>query len=282
MNLLGDICFHLLLDCLLFFLLWLLLMRSKRRLRRWPLLIQYRYAHRGYHNMAAGIPENSLPAFRRAAEMGFGAELDVHLTRDGRLAVIHDSDLFRLCGSHGIVEEMTAEELSQFHLCSTQERIPLLEEILPLFEYRQPLIIEMKTRHNGANLADALCAALANYKGDFCVESFDPWALYALRLRRPEIIRGQLSKNFLRDHSVNPIGGFFLTNLCLNFMSKPDFIAYRYDDRHALGLRLCKKLYGTREFCWTITTPDQLADAENSGATAIFEGFNPHAPHNRR
>ena len=168
------------------FLLYLLLLRCKRRLRRWPLLTQYRYAHRGLHDEAAGIPENSLTAFRRAAEMGYGAELDVHLTRDGRLVVIHDSDLTRLCGVSRQVEEMTAAELSGLRLRGTEEPIPFLEQVLPLFVDRQPLVIEMKVARNSVQLVDALCAALEGYRGDYCVECFDPWALYVLRLRRPE------------------------------------------------------------------------------------------------
>lgn len=275
MDLLADIARHLILDLSLLFLLWILLLRSKRRLRRWPLLTQYRYAHRGYHAFAEGIPENSLAAFRRAAELGFGAELDVRLTRDGRLAVIHDSDLRRLCGTDGTVEGQTSEELSRLRLCGTDERIPFLEEVLPLFEGRQPLLIELKTCRNCSQLVDALCAALKGFGGDFCVESFDPRALYLLRLRRPDIIRGQLSKNFLRDGSVNPIAGFFLTNLCLNWLSRPDFIAYRFADRGALGLRLCRRLYQVPEFSWTITSPAQQLAAEEAGATIIFEGFDP-------
>lgn len=275
MELPGKIAVHFLLDCLLFILLWLLLMRGRRRLRKWPLLCQYRYAHRGLHDLNAGIPENSLAAFRRAAQLGYGAELDVHLTKDGRLAVVHDSDLQRVCGRAGIVEELTREELDAYRLFGTSEPIPLLEDVLPHFAGRQSLIIEIKTRRNASILVDALCTALDGYAGDFLVESFDPWALYLLRLRRPDFLRGQLSKNFLRDRSIHPIGGFFLTNLLLNFLSKPDFIAYRYEDRHALSFRLCKKFYGVREFSWTITTPEAQAAAESDGATVIFEDYLP-------
>lgn len=257
------------------FLLYLLLLRCKRRLRRWPLLTQYRYAHRGLHDAAAGIPENSLTAFRRAAQLGYGAELDVHLTKDGRLAVLHDSDLTRMCGVSGSVEDMTAAELSQLRLDGTDEPIPFLEQVLPLFAGRQPLVIEMKVRRNSVQLVDALCAALDGYSGDYCIECFDPWALYVLRLRRPDCIRGQLSKNFRGDKSVHPLLGFLAGNLLLNWLSKPDFIAYRFADRRSVSLRLCRKLYRVQEFSWTITDPAQQQKAENDGAVIIFEGFLP-------
>ena len=253
--------------------LWLFAMRCRRHLRRMPLLIQYRYAHRGLHGGA--VPENSLEAFRLASAMGFAAELDVHLTRDGRLAVIHDQDLRRLCGVEGAVEEQTVQELSHLRLCGTGHRIPMLEEVLPLFEGRQPLLIELKDRRNSAQLVDAFCAAMKGFHGDFAVESFNPWVLYLLRLRRPDYIRGQLSKDFLKDRSIPPIAGFFLKNLCFNWLAKPDFIAYRYQDRRNLGLRLCRRLYGVQEFSWTVTTPEEQTAAEQDGSVIIFESFRP-------
>lgn len=103
---------------------------------------------------APAVPENSLAAFRRAAEAGYGAELDVHLTRDGRLVVIHDGDLERMCGVPGRVAEKTAEELAALRLAGSEEHIPLLEEVLPLFAGRAPLVVELKTdRHGAAALA---------------------------------------------------------------------------------------------------------------------------------
>lgn len=89
----------------------------------WEQLTGVRYAHRGLHALPHA-PENSLTAFRRAAEAGYGAELDVRLTADGRLAVVHDGELSRLCGRAGVVEAMTAEELARCRLCGTEEQIP--------------------------------------------------------------------------------------------------------------------------------------------------------------
>lgn len=90
----------------------------------------------------AGELPGGLP---RAAEAGYGAELDVHLTRDGRLVVIHDGDLERMCGVPGRVAEKTAEELAALRLAGSEEHIPLLEEVLPLFAGRAPLVVELKT-----------------------------------------------------------------------------------------------------------------------------------------
>ena len=178
-----------------------LLMDGRRSQPGWEKLLDWRYAHRGLYDNDAGIPENSLAAFRRAAEAGFGAELDVHLTADGQLAVIHDSDLQRVCGRAGKVEELTYAELSQLRLLGTEEGIPLLSDVLPLFAGVAPLIVELKPiRGNEPELAEKVCALLDTFPDlAYCLESFDPFAVLWLRKNRPELIRGQLSQNFLRD-----------------------------------------------------------------------------------
>ena len=165
----------------------------------WKLLRQYRYAHRGYHGKDLA-PENSLLAFKEAIRRGFGCELDVHLMKDGRLAVIHDASLLRTAGAEVQVEDLTAEELKSYRLEGTEERIPLLEEVLPLFEESGlPLVVELKAeRGDHDTLAAATCALLDQYKVLYCIESFDPRCLRWLKKNRPEIVRGQLSENFLR------------------------------------------------------------------------------------
>ena len=97
---------------------WTLLLRCRRGHPGWKLLRQYRYAHRGYHDKPH-IPENSMAAFHRAIENGFGAELDVHLLKDGHLAVIHDASLKRTAGADVLVEDLTSEELKAYRLEGT-------------------------------------------------------------------------------------------------------------------------------------------------------------------
>ena len=59
---------------------------------------EWNYAHRGLWNAAEGVPENSLPAFARAAEQGYAIELDIQITKDGRIVVFHDDMMKRMCG----------------------------------------------------------------------------------------------------------------------------------------------------------------------------------------
>lgn len=241
------------------------------------LLRQYRYAHRGFHDKPR-IPENSLPAFRRAAERGFGAELDVHLTRDGRLAVIHDSSLKRVCGAEGTAEQFTAEQLrSRFRLEGTDEPIPFLEEVLPIFEGRTPLVVEIKpVNGNYDELTEKTVACLDRFQADYCIESFDPRVLLWLRKHRPDIVRGQLAQNFLAAaEGLGLKNRFLLTNLLYNLRTRPDFISYRFEDRSGLSPRLISRLLGGQEFDWTIRSRSDMEQAEREKHLVIFERFDP-------
>ena len=258
-------------------LLYILCLRCRRR-KDWDRFRGWYYAHRGYHDKPR-IPENSLPAFRRAVQCGFGAELDVHLMKDGHLAVIHDASLKRTAGADVLVEDLTAEELKQYRLEGTEHHIPLLEEVLPIFAGKAPLIVELKAeRGNAAALAEAACALLDKHHVTYCMESFDPRCLMWLWENRPDVVRGQLSENFARHGDGENLPGvvrWVLSNLLLNCRTRPDFIAYRFEDRKCLSLQLCRSIYHAREFSWTIRSKEDMETAEQDGALVIFEQFNP-------
>ena len=244
----------------------------------WEAFSHHRYAHRGLHNMDEGRPENSFSAFRAAVEHGFGAELDLHLMADGNLAVVHDSDLERVCGRSAIIEELTAADLNDYPLLGSGETIPLFEDVLALFEGKTPLIVELKTsKGNAARLTDAAMEQLAKWNGLYCVESFDPAVLLHLKKHYPAVIRGQLSCDFLTGNHTGrgTLADFAMTNLLTTFLTKPDFIAYKHQDRGVLSLRLMKKLYGVHEVSWTVREAEVMETLENEGVPAIFEGFLP-------
>ena len=99
------------------------------------------FAHRGLHSPDKSVPENSLAAFRLAAEAGYGIELDIQLSKDGQVVVFHDDTLDRVCGVKGRVDAYTLEQLQQMRLCKTEERIPLFTEVLRTVAGRVPLIV---------------------------------------------------------------------------------------------------------------------------------------------
>ena len=257
---------------------WCLLLRPRRNQPGGEKFEGVRYAHRGLHDAEAGIPENSLAAFRRAVEQGFGAELDIHLMADGNLAVVHDSDLTRVCGKEGCIEDLTAADLADYPLQGTTETIPLLEEVLPVFAGKTPLIVELKVADNADALVDAAMARLEGYPGLYCVESFHPAALLALKKRYPWVIRGQLSENFFRGSETGLLSrpsAAVMTLLLTTSATRPDFIAYHYMDRACPSLRLMKRLYGVHEVAWTVRSREDMELLEQEGVTVIFEGFVP-------
>ena len=234
------------------------------------------YAHRGLHGN--GIPENSMAAFRAALDGGYGIELDVHLMADGNLAVIHDASLKRTAGADVKIEDLTTDDLSQYDLEGTDEQIPTFSQVLELYVGKAPLIVELKPeKGNHAALAQAVCDALDNYEGVYCVESFDPRCVMWLKKNRPQVIRGQLSEDFVHNkRSALPfVLKFMLTHQFENFVIQPDFVAYRFADRHSLGNLLARKLWGMQGVTWTIKTQEEYDRAVKEGWLPIFEGFTP-------
>lgn len=235
----------------------------------------HRYAHRGLHSK--GVPENSRAAFREAVRLGFGSELDVHLLADGNPAVIHDSKLIRTTGQPGIVENLTTEDLKNYPLEGTTETIPTFREVLEIYEGKYPLIIELKTAGgNFAPLCKAVLAQLEGYHGAYCLESFDPRVVRWLKKNRPEIIRGQLTQNYLKGRpKAHWLIAWAMTGQMLNFLTKPDFVAYKFEDRKGISNLLARKLWGMQGASWTIRTKEDLATAEDEGWIPIFENFIP-------
>lgn len=258
------------------FVLYVLALRCRRGHKQLAALRGWGYAHRGLHGN--GVPENSMQAFRLALEGGYGIELDVHLMADGNLAVIHDPSLKRTAGADVKIEDLTLADLADYRLEGTDERIPLFKDVLALFDGKAPLIVELKAEQgNHAALAEAVCRMLDGYKGDYCLESFDPRVIYWLRKNRPDLCRGQLAENFL----INPKSKlawylkFALTHQLENFLVVPDFVSYKFADRKILGIWLVRKLWGVQGVTWTITSKADYDTAVAEGWIPIFEGFRP-------
>ena len=256
-------------------LIYVLLLRCRRNMS-WPEgLKSVRFAHRGLHHQP-DAPENSLAAFRAAVEKGYGAELDIHLMKDGNLAVIHDSSLLRTAGADVEVEDLTAEELKQYRLEGTDETIPLFEEVLEIFDGKTPLVVELKCERGNYNeLAAAACEMLDRYKVTYCIESFDPRALIWLRKNRPQIIRGQLSGNLMESNAKqSKLTLWILQHLFMNCLAQPDFIAYDHEFRNeSPELKLCRVVYGVQEISWTVRSEEKAKELEADGCLIIFEKF---------
>lgn len=229
-------------------------------------------AHRGFHNNS-DIPENSILAFELAMKNNLPIELDVHLTSDKELVVFHDNNLKRMTGEDKIIEDCKLSELKNMRLNSINQSIPTLDEVLELIDCKVPLLIEIKNENKIGTLEDKLIKKLANYKGEYILEAFNPLSLLWIRKRYKNIILGQLSTG---DYSKYNIKSTFvkwvLKNMLLNFLVKPDFIAYDYEYLNSKLYAKCQK-HNIDLFAWTIRNQNDYKTVKSLCDGIIFENF---------
>ncbi len=236
----------------------------------------YLYAHRGLHNNEGKAPENSLAAFHLAVEAGYGIELDIQLSKDKVPMVFHDYTLNRICNSKGRVNEYTCEELQKFHLCHSNETIPTLSQVLQVVDGKVPLIIEFKIEHTDLSLCPLANEILKNYKGTYCMESFNPLALNWYKNNQKDIIRGQLATDFIRNRDKgNKLMYWILSRLLLNRLGSPDFIAYEYLYPHLSSLSIVRDIYKLKTIAWTIKSQEELEESKEHFNYFIFDSFIP-------
>lgn len=227
------------------------------------------YAHRGLHD--AALPENSLAAFEAACRKGYGIELDIQLSGDGEVMVFHDYTLIRMTGKEGKLSDFTAAELKSFSLNETDQTIPTFAEVLALVNGRVPLLIELKGEDLNASLCPTAAALLRNYEGPYCIESFNPLLIRAMRRELPEAWYGQLYTNVCKEKKKVTALNLLLTAMAFNFLARPDFIAYNYLCRRSFPVRLATDLYGATKFVWTVRERAELRKAHEHGEYPIFE-----------
>lgn len=257
------------------FLLYLKALRGTNG-RMTESMLETHYAHRGLHDSKKGVPENSMAAFKLAYDKGYGVEFDLHLTADKKIAVIHDTSLKRTAGAEVDICDLTAEELENYRLEGTEEKIPLFSEVLELFDGKKPIIIELKIdKGNASELCERVLEELKDYKGEYMIESFDPRCILWLKKNRPEIIRGQLSQNFLKEKYKGFFFNLFLTSLITNALTRPDFVAYNYKHKRTLPFVLFTRVWQGQGVAWTVRSGDELKNADSDGYPSIFEYFEP-------
>ena len=238
---------------------------------------QTQYAHRGFHSKDGAVPENSLQAFGLAVRKGYGIELDVQLTRDGRVVVFHDLDLKRMCNNSLYISDCDYDILSTFRLGGTDQRIPLLEEVLEVIGGRVPVIIELKCVLKCASLCTALYDITKRYGGFYCVESFNPFVLRWFFKHAPHVLRGQLSMCYKDEDDMPVYIGFILKNMLMNWFTKPNFIAFCYEHQKVWSIRLIRRVYKCMNFAWTVRDEQAQQDYNRNGLfdSMIFEFIDP-------
>lgn len=210
-------------------------------------------AHRGEWLADPLRPENSLEAFKAAARNGHAIELDAQLSADGQVVVMHDYELDSMTGETGAVASRTLAELEAIPLSGGPQTIPSLRRALEAVDGRVPIFIEIKNEGEVGRLEDEVARLLDGYEGEVAVMSFNPYSLARFAETAPSIPRGQLS-SALRDEDLAFYEVFLLRNLMMNWVSKPDFIAYDLAELPGMTTRI-QRWRGRPLMGWTAKTP---------------------------
>jgi glycerophosphoryl diester phosphodiesterase len=227
-------------------------------------------AHRGFHNNI-DAPENSIKAFERAIEFGYAIELDIHILLDNNIVVFHDDNLIRLTGIDKLIEDCTYDEISNLNLQDSQEKIPLFKDVLTLVDGKVELLIELKNRGKVGRLEKKTYDLLKQYRGEYAIQSFNPYSVGWFYNNAPSVIRGQLSGSY-RKEKLSMVTKFLLKNLLLNSVSKPNFINYEIKYLDSFPLKL-QKLRGKLILGWTAKSEEEYKEALHYCNNAVFEGF---------
>ncbi len=236
-------------------------------------------AHRGLHDRAAGIPENTVAAARAAVAGGYAIECDVQLSADGEAMVFHDEALGRLTDAVAPVAETSTQALRELRVAGSPETIPTLPEYLAAIAGRVPLVVEIKSRFSGdLRLAARVAGIVADYEGPVAVKSFDPGLVAALIDLAPGIPRGIVGETSQDDPAYAMMTGTqrrILSDLLHLATSRPDFLSWRVDDLPCAATFLSRHLGGLPLMTWTVRTPDQRRNAGEHADQIVFEGFRP-------
>ena len=179
-------------------------------------------AHRGIHNNI-DVPENSIKAFKLAIKKKYIIELDIHLLKDNTIVVFHDDNLKRMTGINKPIKDYTYEELRKISLLNTKYIIPTFKEVLDLIDGQVPVIVEYKYDRKAGILESESVKLLDNYKGLFCVKSFNPLSVRWFKKNRKNYIRGLLVDNKWGNKKE-----ILSSSMILRIICKPDFLSCKY------------------------------------------------------
>lgn len=249
---------------------------STRRALGW--LIARPVAHRGLHDVAAGIIENTESAIQAALSENYAIEVDLQLTGDGEAVVFHDYELERLTEGKGLVINQTTAELKKLSYKGSRDHMQTLAELLEQVAGRVTLMIELKSRwHEIGVLERRVADVLGRYTGPACVMSFDPLSMVAMKTLAPQLIRGLVSERYepTEEWRFLSVGqrlalrhGAYLDDC------DPHFLHYHVKGIPFGPTRLFRSL-GRPVLTWTVRTPADREIAAKYADQMIFEGFRP-------
>ena len=232
-------------------------------------------AHRGLHDKADGIIENSHSAFTAAMTHDYAIECDLQISGDGEAIVFHDEKLDRLTAETGRVDQFSAEHLGQIALSGSADRPQTLQQLLEQVNDTVPLIIELKSHWDESErLAMRACKVLQQYRGRAALMSFDPSVMQAVAKFSPALIRGGVAGLFEParwPELPEDLAKDLQTGVAMG-RSNPDFMSYSV---RALDGSVARQFRATGKpvICWTVRDRDTARRALRLCDQITFEGF---------
>ncbi|MBR6737798.1 MAG: hypothetical protein IKL82_05500 [Clostridia bacterium] len=228
-------------------------------------------AHRGLWDENA--PENTKTAFLQAIEKGYAIEIDVQMTLDKVLVIVHDDNMKRIFGIDKDIRNLTYDEVKDLTPFGKNDKIMTFKEFLELVDGKTPLLIEVKPS-NQPGVEELLVDTLKDYKGEFAVQSFNPFIIRNLYKIAPEYLLGVIISKEKWAH-IKPIVRWFLHTLLFTYFMKIDFLSVRATDIEKYN----KRLFKYPLISWTIRSKEDLECAEKHALNIIFEKTTPHLSH---
>jgi glycerophosphoryl diester phosphodiesterase len=236
-------------------------------------------AHRGLHDQAKGIIENSASAVRAAMGAGYAVEVDLQCCAGHMPIVFHDATLDRLTGETGDVATRDAEALCSLPLRGSEDRILSLPALLALVNGRVPLLLEVKSTWTREGKYEAnIALLLASYPGPVAVMSFDPHCVAAFREVSPSLPRGLVAERFDDQSYWSQLSfgqRFAMRNLLTSAFARPHFIAYDIRALPAVAPLVAQNVFGLPLLTWTVRTKEEQDRALRYADAMIFEGIRP-------
>ena len=235
-------------------------------------------AHRGLHDAAAGVIENTPSAFHAAIAGNYAIECDVQIAADGEALVYHDDALGRLTEGTAPLATTSSAELKRVPFKATADRMLTLGELCELVAGQVTLLVEIKSRYDGdLRLATRATKVLASYKGPVAVMSFDPQPIAVAKELAPALTRGLVAQRrdqaARSDHDTTGAHGMNYARHAL--AARPQFLAYRVKDLPSAVPLFAHGLMRLPLLTWTVRTPADQARAARWADQIIFEGFRP-------
>jgi glycerophosphoryl diester phosphodiesterase len=228
------------------------------------------FGHRGYSALA---PENTLAAFSLLLEHDIpGAELDVRLSRDGKVVVIHDENTKRTTGFDAPVGECRASRLKQLDAGSwfsdtfRDEVIPLLDEVFELAGDRLYYDIELKWTHReSGGLEEAVVSRIRSHgMSDRClISSFNPFCIRRIQAMAPDI---PTAHTYARHRRV-PL---LLRRGQAGVVIPTPYMKPRFSQINRINSFAVRRILGSRVLAWTVDDPAEATRLIHLGIRGII------------